>query len=301
MTWQQLIADYLEFLKVRHYKDNTIALLGHWLLRFADFSQAAGVSTPAAVMPDHIDAFHNHLLWCTGKTGLYLPTTVDQGMRAVRGWFRWAVLEQRLLVDPSRHLVLHRAPRRSPMILTVEEMERVLDVPNTETPVGLRDRAVLEVLYSTGMRRGECCGLDVDDLDFHRSAILVRKSKGDRQRLVPLGDSLADILKRYLADARPVLARKTGEPALFLSTHGTRFSLESTTQLVKETAKRVGLSLTTHAIRHAFATHMLEEGADVRDIKRLLGHENLQSTGIYTRVRRNELRKTHRRSHPRSA
>lgn len=170
-----------------------------------------------------------------------------------------------------------------------------------ETLLGLRDRAVLETLYGTGVRRGECAALDLQDLDLARRVLLVRKAKNGEPREQPLGDHLAAVLVRYLEECRPELGPRPGEQALFLNRHGRRLDFETYSNLVHRNTRRAGLRpLSPHDFRHAFATHVLEGGAEMREVQALLGHRCLVATAVYTHVITDDLIREYRRTHPRA-
>jgi len=184
--------------------------------------------------------------------------------------------------------------------LSLEEVETILAVPDVSDPLGLRDRAILETLYATGMRRMEAANLDVGDLDRARSVVLVRKGKGGKDRLVPLGAQALGWIERYLEKCRPLLEVSASEPALFLSGYGGRMNPNYLGNWVRKTIDRARLDKTgsCHLFRHACATHLLENGADIRFIQQLLGHARLDTTQIYTAVTITQLREVHARCHP---
>jgi integrase/recombinase XerD len=185
-------------------------------------------------------------------------------------------------------------------VLAADEVERALAGIATATPTGLRDRTMLELLYSTGVRRGELAGLDVGDVDFARCVLRVRRGKGGRSRVVPLGRRAATWLHRYLDDGRPRALRRADEPALFLSRRGVRIGVKMVTARMHACLRRAGLTKggSCHIVRHSVATLMHEAGADIRDLQVLLGHALLTSTQLYTRVSLQHLQAVHRRTHP---
>jgi integrase/recombinase XerD len=175
MNWETTFKPYLEGLQSRQYSPATLEITGRWLLRLARHCEMLGVASPVTVTVDHLDGFHQTLLWHPhSEGGLYTPNTVDQALRVVRSFFRWAVASQVVLVDPTRHWVLRRVPQPLHVLLTVAEVERLLNVPDTTRPAGVRDRAVLETLYATGLRRLECHRLDVDDIELEGGMVRVR-------------------------------------------------------------------------------------------------------------------------------
>ena len=317
MSWESLIAQYVEHLRTLNRAASTVTMAATWVPRFAAACARWGVEEPVAVTAEHVARYRQELMWQAGPDGaLYSQSTVDIALRRVRGFFRWMREHQALLVDPMEHLVLGRVPRLIRRVPTVDEALRLLATPAEDTPEGLRDRAVLEVLYSAGLRRAECHGLDLADLDLEARTLRVR-GKGGAERLAPVGESLAAALDLYLREGRPKLVggRKrpwhrshpycpratANEPALFLSQMGTRFSLQGVYLVVKHAARRAGVPDTsTHCLRHAFGTHLLEGGAALPEVGALLGHKCRQATEVYTHVSFEELARVHRETHPRA-
>ena len=257
-----------------------------------------GVEGLASVTPDVVTAYRVSRQTRTSERGRPLGAASQRSaFAALRFLFSWLVRTGKLLSDPTRHL---RAPRRAqtlPRVPSVREVLRLLERA-PRTPLGYRDRALLEVLYGTGMRRGELVRLDLDDLDLAQGELLVREGKGRKDRVVPLGKEARKSLVAYLEAARPKLLR--GETkALFLGKGGRRMSRPHLTDRVRTLGERAGMKLRPHALRHACATHLLRGRADIRQIQRLLGHKTLSTTERYTRVEVSDLRAVIRRCHPR--
>jgi len=224
-------------------------------------------------------------------------SSAARALVAVRGLHKFAVREGLVELDAAREVKPPAAPRRLPKALPVGEVLRLL-----ETPSGLRDRALLEVLYSTGARISEAVGLDLDDIDTHERTVLL-DGKGGKQRLVPIGRPALDALDAYLVRMRPALAAAgRGTPAVFLNVRGGRLSRQTAWQTLKVAAERAGIaaSVSPHTLRHSFATHLLEGGADVRVVQELLGHASVTTTQIYTLVTVNTLREVYATAHPRA-
>ena len=224
-------------------------------------------------------------------------SSAARALVAVRGLHKFAVREGLVELDAAREVKPPAAPRRLPKALPVGEVLRLL-----ETPSGLRDRALLEVLYSTGARISEAVGLDLDDIDTHERTVLL-DGKGGKQRLVPIGRPALGALDAYLVRMRPALAAAgRGTPAVFLNVRGGRLSRQTAWQTLKVAAERAGIaaSVSPHTLRHSFATHLLEGGADVRVVQELLGHASVTTTQIYTLVTVNTLREVYATAHPRA-
>jgi len=224
-------------------------------------------------------------------------SSAARALVAVRGLHKFAVREGIVELDAAREVKPPTAPRRLPKALPVDDVLRLL-----ETPAGLRDRALLEVLYSTGARISEAVGLDLDDIDATERTVLL-DGKGGKQRLVPIGRPALAALDAYLVRARPGLAAGgRGSPAVFLNVRGGRLSRQTAWQTLKVAAEHAGITATVspHTLRHSFATHLLEGGADVRVVQELLGHASVTTTQIYTLVTVNTLREVYATAHPRA-
>lgn len=217
--------------------------------------------------------------------GRLAPSTIARKLSAVRSLLRFALGPDHV---PDAALGVRR-PRRLPDAPKVGEVEAIVDGFDEETPLGLRNRALVELVYSAGLRAGEAVGLDLGDVDFEQETVHVRLGKGAKDRVVPLGEVAAILVRRYLDSARPKLARGA-ESALFLSARGRRLDTSTLRRLVAH----------PHRLRHAFATHLLEGGADLRTIQELLGHSSLSTTQMYSHVDAKRLRRVYDRSHPRS-
>jgi integrase/recombinase XerD len=213
----------------------------------------------------------------------------------------WATRTKHLVVNPAADMALPRLPKRLPRaVLSVSEAERVLAQPDLTTALGLRDRAILEVLYSTGLRRMELVGLDLPDIDAERAVVLVREGKGKKDRLVPIGARAIAWVHRYLDSVRPRLVRARDPAALFLSARGTRIRPTRLTERLHRyvVAAGVGKPGSVHIFRHTMATLMHDAGADIRDLQEILGHAQLSTTEIYTHVSIERLKAVHAQTHP---
>lgn len=300
MTWSDLLEAHLESLRLRGFSPATLVCRRNWVLRLADWAGRRGLA-PAQLTPNDVAAFQRHLLWEPGHKGrLLAANTVHHALAQVCSFLAWAVETGHLVTDPAARLVLPRPPQTLPNLLTEGEVAKLLDAPALNTPIGLRDRAVLETFYCTAIRRAECCGLDLQDYDRSRSELRIR-GKGGLERLVPTGETLAETLERYLTQSRPQLADQ-GESALFVCRTGERLSTQIANILVRQHGRAAGLAtrVTCHLLRHACATHLLHNGADLRQIQALLGHRQLTSTERYLQLFPRELTREHQRTHPRA-
>jgi integrase/recombinase XerD len=229
------------------------------------------------------------------------PRSVARSVHAIHGLYRFAVREGRLSGDPMENLKAPRAFKALPRYLSAAQVEALLGAPDTGTPLGIRDRTLLEVLYATGLRVSELIGLRAGDLDMH-VGIVTCFGKGGKERLVPLGEIALAWVRRYLAEVRCLMTGPRSQPFLFLSRRGSRLSRMGVWRIVRRHAVTAGVEriLTPHVMRHSFATHLLEGGADLRAVQAMLGHADISTTQIYTHVTRERLRQVYDRFHPRA-
>jgi integrase/recombinase XerD len=229
------------------------------------------------------------------------PRSVARHLSAIRQFHRFLVREGLATEDPTAHLESPRPWRRLPGVLSSEEVGRLLAPRPLTTPQAVRDRAMLEVLYASGLRVSELVGLRLSDLDLQVGVVRVL-GKGDKERLVPLGDAAMESLRTYLAQGRPRLERGRASPHLFLGRHGRRLTRQMFWILLGRYARAAGIAkrVTPHTLRHSFATHLLERGADLRIVQLMLGHADIGTTQIYTHVSRARLKAIHQKYHPRA-
>jgi integrase/recombinase XerD len=229
-------------------------------------------------------------------------STQKQILISVREYFRWLTRTRRTLFNPAAELDLPKTGKRLPRdVMTAEEVECVLNQPNVKDPIGLRDRAILEVLYSTGMRRTELAQLKIYDIDVARGTVQIQQGKGGKDRVTPIGERALAWVDRYLTEARPLLAVEPDEGYLFLTCEGRAFLPPiGLGQLVRRHIINANIGKTggPHLFRHAVATQMLENGVDIRFIQELLGHSKIETTQVYTQVSIQKLKEVHRQSHP---
>jgi integrase/recombinase XerD len=227
-------------------------------------------------------------------------TSANRRLSVFKRYFRWALRERRVERDPTLKLIAAKKPMRVPKTLSQGQVEMLLDAPDVGTPNGLRDRAMLELMYASGLRVTELVTLKSVHVGL-REAVLRITGKGDKERMVPFGEEAHAWLMRYLAEARPLLLSARGSDDLFITKHGKAMIRESFWRLVKKYALIAGITvpITPHTLRHAFATHLLNHGADLRAVQLLLGHADLSTTQIYTHVARERLKVLHAAHHPR--
>jgi integrase/recombinase XerD len=227
-------------------------------------------------------------------------TTANRRLAAFRRFFRWAVRESRVATDPTQRLATARRPARFPAALSEAQVTALLDAPDPQGPMGLRDRAMLELLYATGLRVSELVGLRLVELALVDGWVRVT-GKGAKERLVPLGEEARAWTERYLHGARPQLLAGRTADAVFVTRRGGAMSRQMFWKLIKRYARAAGIHapLSPHGLRHAFATHLLNHGADLRVVQMLLGHADISTTQIYTHVARERLKSLHASHHPR--
>jgi len=303
-----LLQRYFAHLRMNNWAAETIRGKAYYIGIFLRWAGERGVSCVSEFTPELLQAFRRYLFHRPNqRTGRPLTfKTQACYLASVRDWCGWLLEQHWIDNDPSLKLTLPKEEKTLPAnFLSVDEVETLLNSVDLSTPVGLRDRAILETFYSTGIRRGELVKLDIDDLNAASRLLMIRQGKGRKDRVVPIGVRALDWIAKYLADARPVFAESAvdDEPncdALFLTTIGRRFHPNVLSQIVREYLDGAGIQKkgSCHMLRHTTATVMLNGGADLRSLQTLLGHEKLNTTQIYTHVTITELRKVHDRTHP---
>jgi integrase/recombinase XerC len=241
-----------------------------------------------------------YLAWLHEKE--YARSTVARRLAAVRSWCRFLCRQGVLANNPAQGLRGPRQEKKLPLFISRDDITRLLEAPPADTPLGLRDRALLETLYSAGLRVSELTGLNVTDVDPEAGVATVR-GKGKRERLALLGPPAVAALGRWLPERRGLAGTRAGsQPALFLNRNGTRLSARSVGRLLEKYLKQAGLDprASPHTLRHSFATHLLDAGADIRSVQELLGHRSLGTTQIYTHVTTERLRESYDKAHPRA-
>ena len=297
-----LVARYFADLRMNNWSPRTIDRRGYSLGRFLTWCDDRGVDTVDGFTPELLEAYRRSLFHHRNpRTDKPIKfATQASYLTAVKHWLGWLVEQNWLEMNPAENLQLPKAEHRLPSNhLTLEEIETLLGVVDLTTASGLRDRAILETFYSTGMRRSELIALHLDDIDHQRGLVVIRQGKGRKDRVVPIGPRALEWLNKYLIDGRPVLIEEETD-VLFLTTRGNAFHPVNLTSLVRSYLDAVGITKrgSCHMLRHTTATLMLEGGADLRSIQTLLGHENLNTTQIYTHVTIQRLREVHDKTHP---
>ena len=297
----EVVEDYLQHLKVeRNLSANTLDAYGNDLRQLLEHLAEAGVETTAGVEPPVLLGF----LGALSRRGLSARSQARRWV-AVRGLFRWLRVENLIEVDPTAGVRMPKAGHKLPELLGRDEIERLIAAPGVDTALGLRDTALLEFMYATGCRVSEACNLELSALHLDQGLVLLT-GKGNKQRMVPLGDCALVAVLAWLEEGRPELAararKRTPQQPVFLNHRGGRLSRQGWFQRLREHAIAAGISrdISPHKLRHSFATHLIEGGADLRAVQTLLGHADISTTQVYTHLSQSHLRHAYQRHHPRA-
>ncbi len=293
---------FLEWGAVKGLSPRTTYTRDRSLRRFILWCDERGLGDPREITKPILERYQKYLYYYRKDDGEPLSYGSQHGLLSpVKAFFKYLARENHILYNPASELELPKQQRGLPKaVLSVEEVERILAAVDTDSPYGVRDRAMLETLYSTGVRRMELVNLQLYDIDAARQTLLVREGKGRKDRLLPLGDRALEWVERYRLEVRPGLARGADEGCLFLTDYGEPWRRGRLGDMVKKYLYHAGIDKpgACHLFRHAMATHMLDNGADIRFIQQMLGHSDLSTTQIYTQVSIEQLRAIHRATHP---
>lgn len=291
-----LIDDYLNFMAVeKGVSRNTIDGYSRDLNRYAAFVESLGISHIGRIGAQEVISHLARLR----EEGLS-ANSVNRALAALRGFYKYLLREKQIESTPVAHIGLARVWMHLPDVLSREEMALLLAQPGTATPIALRDSAMLELLYATGIRVSELTGLSLNSINW-QVGYLVALGKGEKERVVPLGRTAYDRVKRYLEEVRPLMLRGRPCDTLFLNRSGKGLTRQGFWKIVKKYAGQANMEdkVHPHTFRHSFATHLLEGGADLRSVQIMLGHADISTTQIYTHVTRERLKEIHRKYHPR--
>ncbi|MGQ9523541.1 MAG: site-specific tyrosine recombinase XerD [Armatimonadota bacterium] len=290
------IEEFLNYLRVeKGLAEGTLEGYARDLREFAAYAAEHGCTSPVELTASVVHSYASHL----GAIGL-APRTIHRRLSPLRTFCRYLVREGFMISDPTEELEPLKLGRRLPKALTVEEMRALIQYEGPDPVQAIRDRAIIELMYGSGLRVAEAAGLDVSDVDLQERTVRCR-GKGGKDRVVPFGAPAAEALEAYLGSVRGRLSRGS-DSALFLTRLGRRFSTSGLWRLIKERARAAGITrpVSPHTLRHSFATHLLEGGADLRVVQELLGHASIATTEIYTHVTSDHLREVYTASHPRA-
>ena len=296
MSSDRLLSTFLRYLAVeRGLSPNTLEAYGRDLKRFEESLRSCRINLRSARRQDLLT--HVRSLRLAGLS----PKSVARAINSLRMLYRFLLSEGEVRSDPTADLDVPRTWKSLPRFLTFQEVDRLLSAPDTGRPLGVRDLAMLEVLYATGIRVSELISLRLEDLNLE-VGYLSCMGKGSKERIVPLGRKAIERLQEYLRDVRPGLTRRGESPFLFTNRNGAKMSRQGFWKILKGYGAAAGIQrhLSPHVLRHSFATHLLERGADLRSVQMMLGHADISTTQIYTHVNRERLRRIYHDFHPRA-
>ena len=290
------IRSFLSYLRVeKGVSANTLDAYRRDVEKFAAFAAGQGLALDKVTRDEIVD-FLRHLYHRKLDS-----RSVARHLVTIRHFFRFALAEGLIREDPAETVESPRFRSSLPMFLTIDEVERLIAQPDAKTVVGLRDRAMVEVMYSAGLRVSELCKLRLNDIHYDKGYVRCI-GKGDKERLVPIGRRAVEVVRAYLAKSRPKLARENSRPLLFLSRKGGECSRHGFWKTISDCGRQAGIrkKLKPHMLRHSFATHLLDRGADLRAVQMMLGHSDISTTQIYTHVVEERLKQVYREHHPRA-
>jgi integrase/recombinase XerD len=292
-----LIAEFINYLSVeRGLAVNTLESYGRDLRQYAAYLAATDAGSFERATRAIVVGYLLHMQR-QGKA----TATIARRLAALKAFYQYLVQERRMAEDPTANLESPKLERRLPRVLTVAEVEEILRQPDGSTPSGLRDRAMLELLYATGIRVSELTSLNMGDVNLGQGYLRCL-GKGGKERMVPIGSAAVDSVREYLERGRGRLVRDARERALFVNHHGRRLTRQGFWKIVKKYAEqaKIDKEITPHTLRHSFATHLLENGADLRSVQEMLGHADISTTQIYTHLTKGRLREVYLKAHPRA-
>jgi len=296
------VRQWIDYLRVRNYASMSLMSREHQMRYFLVWCGDRGITRPVDVTVAVIERYQRSLYHSRKENGRPLSTRSQHTrLSTVRRFFRWMAKLRNIEMSPCETLDMPRLEKRLPKaILSVAEVEQILTVPDVTTPMGIRDRAIVETLYSTGVRRSEICALKLYDLDAERGTIIVRQGKGKKDRMIPIGSRAVAWIEKYVEEVRPKLVREPDDGTLFLTRFNLPFSPERMAEMVRQIIDDANIAKqgSCHLFRHTMATLMLEGGADIRFIQAMLGHASIISTEIYTQVAIRKLKEVHELTHP---
>ena len=300
---RSLAGEFFEWMAFTHYSPNTIKNRKVYLDYFFSWCEERGLESPQEITKPIIERYQRYLFNYKKKRDEQPLSIRSQHSRLVpvRAFFKFLARRNYILYNPAADIDMPRLGHRLPRnVLTISEAEQVLAVPRVDTVFGLRDRAILEVFYSTGMRRAELMRLGIYDIDRERGTLFIREGKGRKDRMIPIGERALKWIDKYMFEIRPQLVVPPDDNVLFLTDHGDVFTPGRLTQMVREYVDTadIGKKGSCHLFRHTMATLMLEHGADIRFIQQILGHAKLETTQIYTQISIRQLKDIHTATHP---
>lgn len=293
---------YNEAMRLRGYSESTLHRRESDIRRFIGWCDERSLNHPNQITKPILERYQRYLYYYRQERNNrpLSPTSQNHYLTSVRQFFKYLTQQNYLLYNPASELVIIKEAASLPVVLSVEEVERLIQQPDTNTEKGIRDRAILELFYSTGLRRSELCNLSLQDVSLTRSTVLIRKGKGNKDRLIPVGQRALKWISHYIDKVRDQLLTDIDNDALFLNDYGDTFRDSKLGDKVKRFMVNAGIDVagSCHLLRHAMATHMLENGAELRYIQAMLGHASVATTQIYTHVSIRQLQHVHDATHP---
>lgn len=292
-----MLGDFCHYLAVeRGLAQNTLDSYRRDLKKFLSFLRRGKCTDPAAVKRETITRYLHEL-----KQANHAASTISRNVASIRSFYSFLVREGLLQENPAQELETPRLEKKLPRVLTTKEVDRLLRQPQVNDHNGIRDKAMLELLYASGIRVSELVALNVSDFNPEVGFLRCR-GKGMKERIVPIGSVSINSVREYLHNCRIKLVKKNEEKALFLNHHGRRLTRQGFWKILKKYAQRSKISgeITPHTLRHSFATHLLENGADLRSVQEMLGHSDISTTQIYTQITRRKIREVYDKTHPRA-
>jgi len=293
---EDLVAQFLDYLSIeKGLSQNTIKSYRQDLVKFAEYLESRSIKGIKSVTKHHISKYLYFL-----KDKDLSPNSISRNLVAIKMFFRFLVTERLLKENPANVIESPRLVKKLPEVMDTYEVSRMLDMPDARDVFGRRDKAALELMYATGMRVSEIVDLMVNNLNMDMGFVRC-KGKGGKERIIPVGGKAKLALSRYLEQARSKLSKKMGDGHLFLSKLGKKISRQSFWKMLKKYVKKADIKrdITPHTLRHSFATHLLERGADLRSVQEMLGHADISTTQIYTHINKARLKGIHKKYHPR--
>ncbi len=292
-----LLDSFLSYLAVeKGLSENTLESYGRDLRKFIRFMEETGTGSAGEIRYSHILDYLAQF-----KDRGFNSTTIVRSIVSIRQFFKYLLMEKLIEEDPAARISTPRMKKGLPGVITLDEVESLLAAPDESTPEGLRDAAMLETLYATGIRVSELIGLKQNDVNFELGFVVVY-GKGSKERIVPMGDKARNKLLEYLGTSRPAMLKSREAKALFVTRLGKGMTRQGFWKIIKHHTLKAGIAkkISPHTLRHSFATHLLERGADLRTIQLMLGHADISTTQIYTHVESERLKVIHKKYHPRS-
>ncbi len=309
---------YLQHIQLKNYSSYTIRQNEQYLRLFLNFLRTQGINDINRIRLEILEEYKKYLFFYkTCKKRSLSVLTINGRLAQIRLFFQFLYKKGHIYSNPAENLTLPKEPKQLPRgIMSIDEIKAILNQPDIKTILGYRDRTILEVLYSTGIRAGELTRLKVSDTDFEKKLLRIKKGKGGKDRFVPLNTPTCRFLKRYINRIRSELSQcprpcgnnweersKTGDGVLFLTSYNGALTSQWLAMVIKKYLKKAGITRKVapcHSFRHSIATHLLEDGMDIRYVQAFLGHENIQTTQVYTHVEKNKLKEMLLKFHPRS-